>query len=138
VSYLLPEVDDGEAPQGRLVGELRRARRRNRASLGLAGLGAASVFASSVQRVQIRTAFTPTLTWAPGARDEAQGSGFQAWLLRLLRPDVSIDTTLGSARYAPAGQSDGEWFPLLAAGVMVLAGGAMYMVVRGIAKGRVA
>lgn len=132
--------DEPEA-QEPLAQALRRIRERNRAELGLAGLGAASVLASAVDRITVRTTATPAYTYVPGsaAGPQQDGGSFGAWILSLLKPDVEVQTAFGTARYAPYGQVTESYWPWVAGGLAVGGAGLGYVLVRGllaIAHGR--
>lgn len=121
------------SPSSSLVAALEEERARNRAALGLSGLGAASVLASAVERVTIRTQATPELTWRPGAAPAEQGGGgVGAWLLGIIKPDVEVRTAFGTVRVAPYGQATRTYWPIVAAGTVVVGGGAVYLIARGL------
>lgn len=139
--HALPE--QGLSGYGNSVEEsLETARRENRASLGLAGTAdvvaalGGNLVTKAVQKVTLRTAITPEMTYTPGANPgdpaKVEGSTFGKVAMEFLKPELEIQTPAGAVRMAPNGRPLFNYFPLVAGAVVVVVGVTSYFIARGI------
>lgn len=131
------DQDDDERTTRPLDRALAETRKRHRAELGLAGLAGASVFASAVQRVRLRSRLLPPLEYTPGApgtpaHTSSGGGALGRVLLRWLQPELSVETTIGDASWAPEGKPTRNYWPLVAIGATAAGGGLVYLLARGL------